>query len=215
MNRRGLLIAIAGTAAADRVAAQQPNTIALGSAPLGQLPAGFRIARTGQGVAAAWSVLEDASVPSGKVLAQTSTDQTDYRFPLAIYDGVTAKDVEVSVRFKAVAGRIDRAGGIAVRLTDADNYYVLRANALEDNVNFYHVVQGSRREVRGVSTKVASDHWHELSLKALGDQFTVGFDGTTLFNVVDRTIGNAGKVALWTKADSVTRFDNLIIRSLA
>ena len=107
----------------------------------GQLPEGFRMARTGQGAPAAWSVVDDASVPAGRVLAQTSTDQTDYRFPLAIYDGVSAKDVEVTVRFKAVAGRVDRAGGIAVRLTDADNYYVLRANALEDNVNFYHVVQ--------------------------------------------------------------------------
>jgi hypothetical protein len=76
---------------------------------------------------------------------------------LAIYDCVNAKDVEVTVRFKAVAGRVDRAGGIAVRLIDADNYYVLRANALEDNVNFYHVVRGSRRQIRGVDTKVASD----------------------------------------------------------
>jgi hypothetical protein len=215
MNRRGLLIAIAGTAAADQVAAQQPATIALGNAPSGQLPAGFRAARTGQGAPAAWSVVEDASVPSGKVLAQTSTDQTDYRFPLAIYDGVAVKDVEVSVRFKAVVGRIDRAGGIAVRLTDVNNYYVLRANALEGNVNFYHVVRGARQQIHGVSTAVASDQWHELSLKALGDQFTIGFDGGTLFSVADRTISSAGKVALWTKADSVTRFDALVIRALS
>jgi glycosyl hydrolase family 59 (putative galactocerebrosidase) len=214
MTRRGLLIAIAGMAAADQAAAQQPGIIALGNAPVGQLPAGFRTARTGQGAPAAWSVVEDASVPSGKVLAQTGTDQTDYRFPLAIYGGATAKDVEVSVRFKAVGGRIDRAGGIAVRLTDADNYYVLRANALEDNVNFYHVVHGSRRQIHGVNTKVASDQWHELSLKALGDQFTIGFDGKTLFSVADHTISSAGKVALWTKADSVTRFDALVVRAL-
>ena len=131
MERRGLLLAIASAATADQAAAQQPSTIALGNAPPGQLPAGFRTARTGKGAPAAWGVVEDSSVPSGKVLAQTSTDQTDYRFPLAVYDGITAKDVEVSVRFKAVGGRIDRAGGIAVRLADPDNYYVLRANALE------------------------------------------------------------------------------------
>lgn len=214
MNRRGLLIAIAGAAAAEGAAAQQPGTIALGNAPSGQLPAGFETARTGQGAPAAWSVLEDTSVPSGKVLAQISTDQTDNRFPLAIYQSIIARDVEVSVRFKAVSGRIDRAGGIAVRLTDADNYYVLRANALEDNVNFYHVVRGSRRQVRGISANVASDQWHELSLKAVGDQFAIGFDGKTLFTVADRTIGSAGKVALWTKADSVTRFDALVIQQL-
>jgi hypothetical protein len=180
MNRRGLLIAIAGTAAAKRALAQQQSPIALGNAALGQLPAGFRMARTGQGPPSAWSVVEDATVPTGKVLAQTSADQTDYRFPLAIYDGVAAKDVEVTVRFKAMAGRIDRAGGIAVRLADADNYYVVRANALEDNVNFYHVVRGSRRQVRGVNTKVGSDQWHTRSIRAAGDQFTIGFNDKAL-----------------------------------
>ena len=122
MDRRGLLLAIASAATADQAAAQQESTIALGNAPLGQLPAGFRTARTGKGAPEAWSVVEDPSVPSGKVLAQTSTDQTDYRFPLAISDDITAANVEVSVRFKAVGGRIDRAGGIAVRLADPDNY---------------------------------------------------------------------------------------------
>ena len=215
MNRRSLLFATAGVAVAAPAGAQQPIAVPFGGTPAGQLPAGFRIARTGQGVPAAWSVVDDPSVPAGRVLAQTSTDQTDYRFPLAINDTVSARDVEVTVAFKAVAGRIDRAGGIAVRLADADNYYVLRANALEDNVNFYHVVQGSRRQIRGVSTKVSSDQWHRLSLKAEGDQFTIGFDGKTLFTVTDQTFVNAGKVALWTKADSVTRFDDLTIRPLS
>jgi hypothetical protein len=215
MNRRGLILAAASAAAATRGAAQQSAAVPLGNTPPGQLPPGFRVALTGRGTAPAWAVVDDASVPAGRVLAQTSTDQTDYRFPLAIYDGVTAKDVEVTVRFKAVAGRVDRAGGIAVRLIDADNYYVLRANALEDNVNFYHVVRGSRRQIRGVDTKVASDQWHTLSLKAAGDQFTIGFNDKTLFTVADRTFANAGKVALWTKADSVTRFDGLTIRTLS
>jgi len=159
--------------------------------------------------------VDDPSVSAGRVLAQTSTDQTDYRFPLAIYDAVSVRDVEVTVAFKAVAGRIDRAGGIAVRLTDPDNYYVLRANALEDNVNFYHVVQGSRRQIHGISTKVTSDEWHRLSLRAAGDQFAIGFDGKMLFAVTDRTFANAGKVALWTKADSVTHFDDLTIWPLS
>jgi len=212
MNRRGLLLAVAGAATAQPTVAQQQSIIVLGNAPSGQLPAGFHVARTGQGGPAVWNVVEDSSVRAGKVLAQTSVDQTDNRFPLAIYDGVTARDVEVSVRFKAVGGWIDRAGGIAVRLTDADNYYVLRANALEDNVNFYHVVRGTRRQVRGFNTKVVSDQWHELSLKAVGDQFTIGFNGKVLFSAPDQTIGSAGKVALWTKADSVTRFDALNIK---
>jgi hypothetical protein len=214
MNRRGLILAVASAAAATPTAAQQSAAIALANAQPGQLPPGFRVALTGRGVPPVWTVVDDASAPAGRVLAQTSADQTDYRFPLAIYDGVTAKDVEVTVRFKAVAGRVDRAGGIAVRLIDADDYYVLRANALEDNVNFYHVMRGSRRQIRGVDTKVASDQWHTLSLKAAGDQFTIGFNDKTLFAVADRTFANSGKVALWTKADSVTRFDLLTIRTL-
>jgi hypothetical protein len=205
----GVLACMATTAAT-----QGGPGMSLMTGQVGALPEGFQVARTGRGAPAAWSVVEDPSVSSGHVLAQTSSDQTDYRFPLAIYDRANAKDLEVSVRFKPVAGRIDRAGGIAVRLADADNYYVVRANALEDNVNFYRVVQGSRREIHGVSVKVASDQWHTLSIKAEGDRFTIGFDGATLFTASDRTFAGAGKVALWTKADSVTRFDALTIRLL-
>ena len=144
------------------------------------LPNGFSIARTGKGGPATWASIADPGVPGGYVLAQTSTDQTDYRFPLAIYDPLTAANLDASVRFKAVAGRIDRAGGLAIRLTDADNYYVVRANALENNVNFYRVVQGSRREIKGAATKVTSDTWHSLSVNADGDsvRYSVRWQGS-------------------------------------
>ena len=85
----------------------------------------------------------------GQAIAQTSTDKTDYRFPLAIYKPYSGKNVEVSVRFKPVAGRVDQAGGIAVRLQTPDDYYVVRANALEDNVRFYRVVKGKREQLAG------------------------------------------------------------------
>jgi hypothetical protein len=188
--------------------------IDLSNTPPGKMPDGFTTARTGRGAQGDWRVEDDSSVTGGRVITQTSSDQTDYRFPLAIHEKVSAANVDVTVRFKAVAGRIDRAGGIAIRLTDADNYYVVRANALEDNVNFYRVVSGSRREIKGFSTKVASDVWHVLGLKAEADTFSISFDGKVLFSVTDRTFANAGKVALWTKADSVTRFDALSIRVL-
>ena len=181
----------------------------------GVLPVGFTVARTGQGAPAAWSVQEDVSVPSKRVIAQTSTAHTDHRFPLAIYEKMSAANLDVQVRFKAVGGRVDRAGGIAIRLADSNNYYVVRANALEDNVNFYHVVKGVRREIRGASVKVASDEWHTLGIKAEGQEFTILFNGKSLFKVQDSTFTNAGKVALWTKADSVTRFDGLTITTLA
>jgi hypothetical protein len=208
-----MAVVLAGTTT-DVAAQSAPAVVPLAPVQPEGLPAGFQTARTGKGAPAAWKVVADSSLPGGQVLTQTSTDQTDYRFPLAIYEGITAANVEVTVRFKAISGRVDRAGGIAVRLTNPDNYYVVRANALEGNVNFYRVVGGSRREIQGASAKVTADQWHVLSLRAEGDRFTVGFDGAALFTATDRTFSGAGKVALWTKADSVTQFDALTIRSL-
>jgi hypothetical protein len=115
------------------------------------------------------------------------------------------------MRFKPMAGRVDRSGGIAMRLTDASNYYVVRANALEDNVRFYHVVKGRRTQLKSANVKVSSNEWHTLELKAEGDRFMVTFDGKPLYTVTDKTIAQAGKVALWTKSDSVTRFDRFEI----
>jgi hypothetical protein len=207
------MAAATATVASASAAQNGPGVVPLAPAQPDGLPADFQMARTGKGASAAWNVVADSNA-QGQLLVQTSTDQTDYRFPRAIYNGVTAANVEVTVRFKAVGDRIDRAGDIAARLADPDNYYVLRANALEDNVKFYRVVQGSRREIHGVSAKVTSDHWHTLSLRAEGDRFTVGFDGATLFMATDRTFAGAGEVALWTKADSVTQFDGLTVRVL-
>lgn len=180
----------------------------------GQPPTGFAFARTGQGANGKWLIVRDETIAAGVALEQQSPDRTDNRFPLAIYEPVSAKNVEVSVRFKPVAGAVDRAGGIAVRLADADNYYVARANALEDNVRFYHVVKGRRTELKSANLKVSANAWHTLELKAEGDRFTVSFDGKQLYTVTDTTLAQAGKVALWTKADSVTRFDALDIRPL-
>jgi hypothetical protein len=103
---------------------------------------------------------------------------------------------------------------LVVRLLDADNYYLARANALEDNVNLYRVVQGRRQRIAGASVRVSSGAWHALGLKAEGDRLTVSFDGKNVVTATDRTFAGAGKVALWTKADSVTRFERLEIRSL-
>ena len=121
----------------------------------GSPPAGFSFARTGQGSEGKWTVTEDRTAAAGKVIEQISTDRTDYRFPLAIHESLSAANVDVEVRFKAVAGKTDQAGGIAVRLTDADNYYVARANALEDNVRFYRVVAGRREQLEGANLRVS------------------------------------------------------------
>jgi hypothetical protein len=191
-----------------------PMNVPLTTTAKAGLPEGFSAARTGKGAAAEWKVVDDNTASGGRALAQTSTDRTSYRFPLAIYQSVSAVNVAVTVRFKAVAGEIDRAAGIAVRLADADNYYVVRANALENNVNFYRVVQGSRREIKGAAVKVTPGEWHTFGLRAAGDHFTISFDGKDLFTASDETFKGGGKVALWTKADSVTHFDALTIEKL-
>jgi len=185
--------------------------IAIAKMELGSPPSGFQFARTGQGDLGRWIVVNDETSFAGRAIEQSSTDRTDYRFPLAILESVVAKNVDVSLKFKPVAGNVDQAGGIAVRVLDGDNYYVVRANALEDNVRFYRVVKGRRQQIDGVNTKVASGEWHSLGLKARGDRFTIEFDGKTLFTTSDTTFAGPGKVALWTKADSVTRFDQIAI----
>ena len=177
-------------------------------------PEDFAFSRTGGGGVGEWRVLDDPTASDRRVIAQTSTDKTDYRFPLAVYQRVSAKNVDVKVQFKPVAGTVDQAGGIVVRLTGPDDYYVVRANALEDNVRFYRVVKGKRQELKGANTKVAANEWHTLELRAEGDRFTVSFDGRQLFTAQDNTFGGAGRLGLWTKADSVTYFDAITITPL-
>jgi hypothetical protein len=181
---------------------------------VGRLPTDFQTGRTGKGAMGQWTLVADPTAEGGRALAQLSSDQTDYRFPLAIYQPVTAANVDVTVRFKAVAGQVDRAGGIAMRLVDADNYYVVRANALEDNVDFYRVVKGVRQQIRGIRAKVTSDEWHTLGIRAAGSQFSITFDGNPLFTADDSTFSRPGRIGLWTKADSITRFDKLTIQTL-
>ena len=188
--------------------------IAIDRMKLGSPPDGFTFARTGRGEDGAWSVVEDKTAEASQAIEQTSADRTDYRFPLAIPDSFSAADVAVELRFKAVGGKIDQAGGIAVRLEDADNYYVARANALEDNVRFYRVVNGRREQLEGANLRVTANEWHVLGLRAEGERFTVSYDGKALFSVTDKTFTEAGGVALWTKADSVTRFDQMKITTL-
>jgi hypothetical protein len=195
--------------------AQKGTTmIAIEKMDVGKPPTGFEFARTGQGGPGQWVVVSDPGANGVRAIEQSSTDRTDYRFPLAIYSQLAIKNDDIVVRFKSVAGRVDQAGGIAMRVIDANNYYVVRANALEDNVRFYRIVKGSREQLEGANIKVSANAWHTLGLKAEGELFTVTFDGKALFTTTDRTFTGAGKIALWTKTDSVTRFDRIEINTL-
>lgn len=176
----------------------------------GRPPQGWTLAATGKGQPK-WTIEPEATAPSKpNVLKQSGTAT----FPVALKNGTAIRDGFVEVKFKAIDGAEDRAAGLIWRAKDADNYYVVRANALEDNVRFYRVVKGRREQIEGVDTKVSPNEWHQLGLRAEGDRFTVTFNGKRLFTATDRTFTGAGKVALWTKADSVTRFDSIEIRPL-
>jgi 3-keto-disaccharide hydrolase len=178
-------------------------------------PSGFTFGRTGQGAQGKWIIKAEAGAPSGgNVLAQVDGDDTDYRFPVAIANDPVLADVRLSVKCKQIAGKVDQGCGLIFRAADPDNYYLTRANALEDNVRLYHVLKGTRRQFAGWDGKVKSGVWHELRVDAKGNHFEVYFDGQKVIDATDDTFKNAGKIGVWTKADSIIYFDDLTVAPL-
>lgn len=182
-------------------------------AELGSLPSGLEGALTGPGRPGRWSVRAGDSQLRGRVLAQTDDDATEARYPLCIARAVTAKDVRASVQFRAMEGEVDQAGGLVVRCRDERTYYMARANALEGNVRFYRIEGGVRKQLASARVPVSAKTWHKLVLEARGTKFRVEYDGTTLITVEDATLEEAGRAGLWTKADSVTWFDDFTVES--
>jgi len=177
---------------------------------VGAAPKGWTLTMTGRG-ASKWTVERDDTAPSqGKVLKQSGTAT----YPLALKNATSIKDGFVEVKFKPISGAEDRAGGLVWRAKDADNYYVVRANALEDNVVLYKTVNGvrssldivGRRGGYGVNIAVPANQWHTLRVEFGGTRFKVVFNDKELFEVEDATFAEPGMVGLWTKADSVTAF---------
>jgi len=185
----------------------------------GEAPRGMSCALTGKGRAGVWKVVRDETAPTRpNALAQTDEDSTGYRFPLCVLDDVSLADVDLSVRFKPVKGAADQAAGIVWRWRDKDNYYLLRANALENNLVLYKVEAGKRSDLKpkgagmfayGKKATVSSGVWGALRVVARGARFEAYLNGDRLFEVEDRTFTGPGRVGVWTKADSVTYFDDL------
>src|SRR5437867_10353537 len=171
---------------------------------VGTVPPGWTAAQTGSGTAK-WSVEKDNSAPSKPNVLKQSGQAT---FPICFKNDTNIKDGFVEVKFKPVAGKEDQAGGVIWRAQDANNYYIARANALEDNVTIYHTINGKRVAFKNINTKVTSGVWHTLRADFDGNKFTVTFDGTKVIEATDASFANAGKVGVWTKADSVTLFDD-------
>jgi hypothetical protein len=194
------------------------ESINFDSANVGTVPVGWVIEMTHSGGAPKWEVLTDESAPSKpNVLAQVSADRAAGRFPLAIWDRATLKDGTVTVRFKPVSGTVDQGAGLVWRYQNRDNYYIVRANALENNVVLYKVQNGQRVSLAakdavsnsyGVKHRIPKQTWSILGVEFNGSLFTVSLNNQKLFAVEDSTFTRAGKTGLWTKSDSVIYFDD-------
>jgi hypothetical protein len=167
-------------------------------------PQGWVCGITGRGTPK-WAVEGDGSAPSKPNVLRQSGRGT---FPWCAKQGVALKDGFVEVRFKPEQGREDRAGGVIWRFKDADNYYVARANALEDNVSLYYTTGGTRHTIKYVNAPVAANQWHTLRVEYQGTHIKVLLDGKQFIEEEDKHISAPGAVGIWTKADSVTAFDD-------
>jgi hypothetical protein len=177
----------------------------------GQAPAGFTSYASGSGPAGKWLVQEMADASSGnRVVVQTDANSTGSRYPVLIADKEDYADVDVSVKGKAISGKGDQGIGLVFRFRDPQSYYVVRANALENNVRLYKMVDGRRKQFAGADVKVTSGQWHTMRVVVRENHIVCSFDGQKLIDVQDATY-TKGKVGLWTKADSVTAFDDLTV----
>jgi hypothetical protein len=184
--------------------AANADTIQFDDATPGAAPPGWTATKTGSGIPE-WVVVADDTAPSKPNVLKQSGEAT---YPVCIKEDTSLKDGFVEAKFKPVSGKQDQAGGVIWRAKDADNYYIARANALEDNVTIYHTIQGKRVSFKNVDTPVKSGEWHTLRVDFAGNKFTVTFDGKKVIEATDESLADAGKVGVWTKADSVTLFDD-------
>ena len=180
------------------------ETITFDNDPPGKLPDAWREGVTGKG-SPKWAVHADPSAPSKPHVLRQSGSGT---FPWCVMPGTAVENGFVEVRFKPISGREDQAGGVIWRWKDGDNYYVARANALENNVSLYHATGGRRITIKYVDAPVPANAWHTLRAEFSGQRIKVVLDGATYIEVEDAHIAGPGAVGLWTKADSVTAFDD-------
>jgi hypothetical protein len=182
----------------------QAQTISFDDAKPGEAPPGWTATKTGTGEAR-WTIEKDDTAPSKPNVLKQSGEAT---YPICLKNDTSHKDGFVEVKFKPISGKEDQAAGLIWRAKDSDNYYIARANALEDNVCIYHTIMGKRTEKKRVNLKVGGKQWHTLRVDFEGSHFQVALDGKLALEWDDETFQEAGKLGLWTKADSVTLFDD-------
>lgn len=196
-----ILTTVTGLAAMTNPLAQ---TISFDEDAAGAVPAGWRVGVTGRG-SPKWSIESDATAPSKPNVLKQSGSGT---YPWCVKPDASIADGYIEVKFKPISGKEDQAGGLVWRWKDGDNYYVARANALEDNVSLYYTQNGSRKTLKYVDAPVARNAWHVLRVEFSGKKIRVLLNGKAYIEMEDEHIAGAGAVGVWTKADSVTAFDD-------
>lgn len=220
MKRLAVLLLLAAAATLRSPAAEM--ILDLTTTPVGQVPDGWRSLLAGEGSIGDWRVVLDTptQLPTGAapgavsgfqkpVLAQVSGDPTEERFPLLVYDRESIGDFTLKLRFKTVAGTRERMAGVAFRLQDTNNFYVVRASSLGNSFRFYRVYQGRRDPPIGPSIAIPSGAWHELEIQATGNRFRFRLDGQEPIPELSDSTFREGRIALWTKSDSVSHFADL------
>ena len=205
------VLAMTSTALIACAAAAHAETVTFDANRAGGPPAGWTCGSTGGGTPK-WSVAAEAEAASGRYVLKQSCKAP---FPWCVRQGTALADGIVEVKFKALAGREDQAGGVVWRWKDGDNYYVARANALENNVSLYYTAHGSRKTLKYVDAPVAPGAWHKLRVDFSGTHITVSLDGKRCIEMDDAHIAGAGAVGVWTKADSVTAFRDFTVSAAA
>ena len=182
------------------------------------MPPGHDCARapSPQGTTAAgrppnWQPVPDPDAPDGWALAETAGDPTDLRFPLCISAQAVTRDLDATLRFKPISGTRAQVAGLMFRAQSANDYYVVRANSLDNSVRLYRVEKGKRSQLGAKKAPLEAGQWHSLRVIAANDRFEVALDGKPLFDVTDRSLPQPGPMGVWSQADSVTRYGSLLV----
>ena len=166
---------------------------------------------TGVGRPPSWQPVADPDAPDGWALAETAGDPADLRFPLCISGQTVTRDFDATLRFKPISGTRAQVAGLMFRAQSASDYYVVRANALDNSVRLYRMEKGKRSQLASKEVPIEAGKWHSLRVIAANERFEVALDGKTLFDVTDRSLPQSGPLGVWSQADSVTRYGSLLV----
>jgi hypothetical protein len=179
------------------------------------LPSDFEVGTLFDGrPAGEWKVMETEKAKSApQVLGQLQGKGAEHAYKVVLIKGTDSSDIDLRVSVLPIGGRADMGGGMIWRAADDRNYYLARANPLEQNIRIYRVVKGVRHLLQNFDQTIDVKQWHTLRVTHQGCRIRVFYDETLIFDLCDETFAN-GRIGLWTKSDAVTYFDDLQLQLL-